>query len=282
MSLIGIKCDDLACYGEEFTFDECVACSLTGGPRRCHTPTPLIVAMAKAQHDRKDAGISATMLLDCPRKVALQSTEDWTEHPEDFWYRFRGSIAHMALEHYAIDLENVVCEVRRRKTYEVDGVDVAITGKPDLVDAARGFILDYKTCNSVGEKPISLGQPKPGHEEQVNIYADLCDGGVNMDTGEIERFEINLGGIHYMAFSKKRGGAGATAFYRKVPVRIWSADERHAFIVDRLRPIAEFKRSGKLPGLLMDEKFPNSRSWKCADKWCALRDACDEALDANE
>ena len=33
---------------------------------------------------------------DCPRKVALQTTEDWYEHPADFWSRFRGTLAHMA------------------------------------------------------------------------------------------------------------------------------------------------------------------------------------------
>lgn len=270
MALVGVKCDDIGSYGDEFTFKECIACSLAGGPRRCHAPTSLLVAMAKAQDDRRDAGISATMLLDCPRKVALQTTEDWTEHPADFWSRFRGTLAHMALEHYAVDAEHLVNEVRRRKTYEVDGVEIAITGKPDHIDRERGLILDFKTCQSVAAKPVNAGTPKPGHEEQINIYADLCDGGVNMRTGEFEAIEIVAGGIVYLDMKS----------YRKVPVRIWSADERRAFIVERLRPIADFRRTGALPGLLFDET--GRRSWKCSAKWCALREACDAAVNGGE
>jgi hypothetical protein len=270
--LVGVKCDDIGAYADEFSFEECIACSLAGGPRKCHAPTALLVAMAQAQHDRKDAGISATMLLDCPRKVALQTTEDWYEHPADFWSRFRGTLAHMALEHYAVDAEHLVNEVRRRKTYEVDGVEIAITGKPDHVDVSRGLILDFKTCQSVGAKPVGAGKPKDGHEAQVNIYADLCDGGVNMTTGEFETIEVTRGGIVYLDMKS----------YRKVPVNIWPAEERRAFIVERLRPIADYRRTGVLPGLLYDTERPTMRSWKCASKWCALREHCDLAAGRGE
>lgn len=265
MSLIGVKCDDVAHYADEFTFDECIQCSLSGGPRRCHAPTGLLVAMASAQRDRKDAGVSATMLLDCPRKVALQTTHDWTEHPSDFWSRFRGTLWHHAVEHYAVQSDALVNEVRRRKSYNVDGVDMQITGKPDHVNTDRGLILDFKSCASVTAKPISAGKPKDGHEAQLNIYIDLCDGGANMQTGEIEHIAINTAGIVYLDMKS----------YRKVPIRIWSADERHAFIVDKLRPLKVFRETGELPGLLYNER--GRRSWKCAHKWCALRDVCDAA-----
>ncbi len=268
MALVGIKCDDLAHYGEEFSFDTCIACSLAGAPRRCHAPTSLLVAMAKAQDDRRDAGISATMLLDCPRKVALATETDWCEHPADFWSRFRGTLWHHAMEHYGVVADHIDDEVRRRKTYDVDGVPMAITGKPDHVNKQRGLVLDFKSCTSVTAKPISLGKPKESHEEQINIYIDLCDGGARLDTGEIEHVAIAQAGIVYLDMKS----------YRKVPVRVWSADERHAFIVDRLRPIARYRREAILPDLLFDDK--GRRSWRCASKWCALREACDAATDA--
>ena len=265
MALVGVLCDDIAAYGDEFTFDQCIACSLAGQPRRCHAPTPLLVAMAEAQRDRKDAGVSATMILDCPRKIALQGQHDWREHPASYWARFRGTLAHAMLEQYAPPTDAAIIEVRRRKTYTVDGVDIAITGKPDYIDVERGLLLDYKTTQSLDRAPVKQGKPKPDHEEQINIYADLCDGGARLDTGEIEDIQITAGGIVYMDMKS----------YRKVPVRIWEPDEREAFIVERLRPLAAFRATGELPPVLTEPG--GQRSWKCAHKWCALREVCDWA-----
>lgn len=265
MALVGVLCDDMAAYGDPFSFDQCIACSMAGTPRRCHAPTPLLVAMAEAQRDRQDAGVSATMILDCPRKIALQSQHHWHEHPTSYWARFRGTLAHAMLEQYAPPSDTTVVEVRRRKTYTVDGVDIAITGKPDYIDVARGLLLDYKTTQNLEHAPVKHGKPKEGHEEQLNIYADLCDGGARLDTGEVEDIQIVAGGIVYMDMKS----------YRKVPVRMWDPDERETFIVERLRPLAAFYASGELPPILVDDK--GQRSWKCAHKWCALREVCDWA-----
>ncbi|MCA9862086.1 MAG: hypothetical protein KC432_03670 [Thermomicrobiales bacterium] len=226
----------MAAYGDPFSFDQCIACSLAGQPRRCHAPTPLLVAMAEAQRDRKDAGVSATMILDCPRKIALQGQHDWYEHPASYWERFRGTLAHAMLEQYAPPSDAAIVEVRWRKTYTVDGVDIAITGKPDYIDTERGLLLDYKTTQNLGHAPVKHGKPKEMHEEQINIYADLCDGGARLDTGEIEAIQIK---------------------------------------VERLRPLAEFYATSTLPPILVDDK--GQRSWKCAHKWCALREVCDRA-----
>jgi hypothetical protein len=61
--------------------------------------------------------------------------------------------------------------------------------------------------------------------------------------------------------------------FRKIPVRVWSADERLAFIQELARPFVESKVYGTLPPVLYE---PNgNRSWRCSSKLCALREVCD-------
>lgn len=284
MPLVGVRCDSKQHYGQRYSFDECLECAISGGPRRCNVPYPMLVAMAQAQHGRKDAGISATMILDpCPRKVALSLEEDFYEHPEDFLARFNGTLWHAALEQYSTPSDDVIEEVRFRKTYTivVDGVEYefALTGKPDHINKARKLILDYKTCQSVFAKPVSLGKPKPNHEEQLNIYIDLVDGGEVVKTGEVVHIEIEHAGIVYVSPGARKPpnptGEPQSRF-RKVPIRVWSPEERREFIVAKARPFVEAKVRGELPPLLYDEKTGN-RHWLCASKFCALRDACDAA-----
>lgn len=257
--LVGVICED---DGQQYPFDECIACSLNGGPRRCNFPPSLMIAMARNKSERKDAGISATAILDCPRKVILTRETDYHERPSAYWARFRGTIGHLMHEHYAPDLDHIVQEVRRRKTIDVDGVPVEITGKPDWVDVERGLIVDFKSVKSVNVKPIKDGLPKEGHTEQVNVYAWLCAGGTNMDTGEIEHFEIAKGGIQYFCMS------GTV----KVGVDIWPLDETEAFVRERLRPQVRYQRTGELPPFWRDER--GNRHVLC--NYCPVREVCDE------
>lgn len=284
MPLVGVKCDSPQHYGQTYSFPDCLNCAIEGGPRRCNVPYPMLVAMAQAQHGRKHAGISATMILDvCPRKVVLSLSEEFYEHPEDFLARFNGTLWHTALEKYSTPSVRVIEEVRFRKRYPVtvDGetVDFELTGKPDHVNLDRLLILDYKTCASVFAKPVSQGLPKPTHEEQLNIYLDLLDGGEVVKTGERVDIRIEQAGIIYVSPGARKPAnptGEPQSRFRKVPVRVWSADERHDFIVRRARPFVESKLRGELPPLLYDEKT-GKRHWLCASKFCALREACDLA-----
>jgi hypothetical protein len=223
--------------------------------------------MSKAKRERADAGISATMLLDCPRKVVLMAEEDYYEHPSKYWARFRGTIGHLMMEAYGSEEENVVQEVRFRKTVEVDGVDIEITGKMDWVDLTRKLIIDFKSTKSINRKPIKDGEPKEDHPKQVSIYRWLLWGGMNMETTDLlpemkEQFiEIERAGILYFDMSGTK----------KVAAPLWSLDETEAFIIERLRPIAQYKQGGKLPPIWMNER--GYRHILC--DWCALRDVCD-------
>jgi hypothetical protein len=264
MGLKGVLCD---ADGEAYSFDECLACARAGGPRRCDNPLPLLVAMSKNQRERKDAGISATMLLDCPRKVILMQEEDYYEKPSSYWARFRGTIGHLMMEAYGSDEANVVQEIRFRKSVEIDGVSIEITGKADWTDLKRKLLIDFKSTKSINRKPIKDGLPKEDHPKQVSIYRWLMWGGVNMETTDLlpemktQHIEIDQAGILYFDMSGTK----------KVAAPLWSLDETEAFIIERLRPIVRYRTDKEMPPLWMNER--GYRHVLC--DYCALREACD-------
>ena len=227
------------------------------------------MAMSRNQEDRKDAGMSATMILDCPRRVILSKEHDFYERPEDYEARFYGTIGHAGFEMYGGEFEGVIQEQRYRRSLDVDGVEVEITGKSDWVDKERHLIIDYKFIDSVTSKPVSVGLAKDGHESQVNVYRWLVAGGTNMVTGEVDHIDIEYGGIHYVTRGKKVDKNKPTA--RKVAVNIWTLEETEEFIRERLRPHVVYQQTKELPPILTDEK--GRRHYFC--NYCPLREACD-------
>src|SRR5690606_7046191 len=101
----------------------------SGSDRWCHAPYALIKGMASNSEERKDAGLSATMLLDpCARRVILQQEEEFHEPPSRYWARFRGTIGHLMMEQYDDGGEGIIQEVRFKKTIELDGEEIEVTG----------------------------------------------------------------------------------------------------------------------------------------------------------
>lgn len=264
MPLAGVLCDDPREKGQRYSFDACLACARTGGPRKCQNPYQLIYAMSRNQIERKDAGISATMLLDCPRRVILQAEEPYFEAPSAYWPRLRGTIGHLLVEQYGDGLEPKIAEVRFRKSVEVQGVQVEITGKPDMILPERKLIIDYKSNKNVDDpyQPMKKGQAKVEHVEQVNIYRWLLAGGVNMDTGEITHVDIEEGQIHYFDMMR---------WLPPTSVPIWPLEETEAFIKRHLDPLITYQLGGEMPHLLTDI-WGERHNW-C--NYCPVREQCD-------
>lgn len=258
MPLVGSRCDD---DDNVYSFEECVGCALAGGPRRCHNPLPLIVAMSKNSEERSDAGISATMLLDCPRKVIIGQEVDYHERPSAYWARFRGTIGHLMMETYGQGHDHIIQEVRRRKKVEVDGVQFEVTGKPDWIDVQRKLIIDFKSIKSINAKPVNQGEAKEGHREQVSIYRWLCHGGTNMVSGEVEFLDLDLAGILYFDMTGTR----------KIAVELMSLEETEAFVIERIRPLVKYKTNKVLPAFLQGRN--SDRSPLC--NYCPVREECD-------
>lgn len=218
--------------------------------------------MASNNEERKDAGLSATMLLDpCPRRVILQQEEEFYESPSSYWARFRGTMAHLMMEQYDDGGEGIIQEIRFRKSVVVDGEEIEITGKMDHVDTNTRTIIDYKSIKSINAKPVNKGKPKREHEQQVSIYRWLLDGGVNMETGEIVHHEIDRAGIIYFDMTGTL----------KIGATMMSLEDTEDFIIERVRPLIHYRKTGELPDLMKNER--GQRHPFC--RFCAVKDACD-------
>ena len=262
MPLVGVLCEDPRHFGEPHTFEEYLDL-LKRGECKTHCPIEMVVAMARNNEERSDAGVSATMLLGCARQVALASEYDYFEFPSQYWHRFRGTLGHFMLEYYDEGDPDVIREIRMFKSIEVLGKTVVLSGRPDKINVRIKLILDYKSTKEV---PL---EPKLSHEQQVNIYRWLLAGGVRGDTGEIVNIEIERGGIQYFDMNEPM----------KHTVPIWPLEETEAFIVERLTPIVRWQVTGELPPVWYDN---GRRHPLCNPKWCPLRKVCDDRAKAEK
>lgn len=264
MPLTGVVCDDPRYRNQTYAFDECLACARNRGPRSCNNPYQLIYAMTQNKVERKDAGLSATMLLDCPRRIILQQEEDYQERPSAFWARLRGTLAHLLVERYGEGIGNNIAEVRFRKSIEVDDDVIEISGKPDLILLDHNVIVDYKSNKDVDDdfQPMKNGKAKHEHIEQVNIYRWLLAGGTNTETGETVNVEIEKGEIHYFDLMR---------WLAPIEVPIWPLEQTEAMIRKHALPLVRYRKEGKLPAMLTD--FWGDRHAFCS--FCPVREQCD-------
>lgn len=267
--LKGVKCDSVLpeYNGQELPFEHCLKCARVGhgiddgfGLRWCHAPYAQIKAMARNQEDRRDAGLSVTMLLDnCPRSVILKQEHDYYEAPSKFYARFRGTLGHLMMEEYDDGGEGIIQEVRFSKSITVLGEEIEITGKMDHVDTVNKLILDYKSVGSINTKPINQGTPKDEHVWQINFYRWLLLGGVRMDTNEEVFHDIERAALIY--FDMKG--------IRKIKAELFDLDDVEREIRNRVLPYALHKRDGELPP---PTTMFNADKWMCNN--CPVKDTC--------
>jgi hypothetical protein len=266
MPLRGVICSDTK---EQFSFEECLLCAKNGEPRHCHNSYQLLKAMSLNGVERKDAGLSATMLLDkCKRRVILQAEEEYWEDPEDMWPRVRGSAFHTFIENYSEGLEPFLQEVRLRKSIEVDGAEIEITGKPDLILLDRKLIIDFKSVRDVKSPYLKIldGEAVESHIQQINIYRWLAWGGWTISDDSEQMFvEVDKGGIQYFDMMEQV----------KCSVPIWSIEETESFIREQVKPLAHYELTGELPPIMMDTVW-NRRHKMCST--CPVRKQCDARI----
>ncbi len=274
MPLTSIKCSSQnpAYTNEELSFDKCLSCARVAsgvddgsGMRWCNAPYALIRAMQQNSEQRKDAGLSVTMLLDsCPRRVILQQENDYSESPMSYWARFRGTIGHLMMEEYDEGGEGIIQEVRFSKKIKVLGEEIEITGKMDHVDTVREYILDYKSVGSINTKPINQNEAKEDHALQVNFYHWLLRGGTRMDTGEQVDHPLKKAAIIY--FDMK----GIT----KVPAPLLDLQEVEDILVSRLEQFVLYQQTGVYPDVLT---LPSGKPHYLCQA-CPVKSICDSIV----
>jgi hypothetical protein len=236
-------------------FDECIRSCREGN---CLYPLHLLARIPQKLTERENIphDFSATALTMCPRAFALEDRLDYAEHPQDFIARDRGDSHHKWIDDSG-PFEGVSQETRVFKMYNVldDPEDAfELSGKADWVDTVLHEIGDHKTT---GWTPK---QPYDSHEAQVNVYADLWDGGID-----------EAGNRYYETFGKLWIEYFDGRSYSKHEVRSWSPEERKAFIEERGTELVRTRRD---PNYLPPRLDEHPKDMRC--KYCPVRDECEE------
>lgn len=176
MPLTRIECADFALKKKGQTVilpvAECLKCAL-GRNNGCNYTYEVLNAMYGASQDRGDNISTTAVITSCMRSEVLRRKTDYTEHPDDMWAAFKGTLTHAVLERNIApgDWGEV------RVWAPVPGYEGRfISCRPDLVSPKHGILWDYKTAKRI---------PQWGHvwgdqEAQLQVNRWIIDHAVHV------------------------------------------------------------------------------------------------------
>ena len=223
-------------------------------------PQTFMNVLERPTYNKGRAHLSATQLLNSPKIVALtKKFEDELEQDasEMVWSIF-GSAVHNILEHGKDDHHLV----EERIHAEFDGwhisgaVDLQIMN-PDGVD-----IRDYKTTSV-----WAVMNEKPEWEDQLNVYAWLVE--------KVKKTPVtSLGIVAILRDWKERESKQKENYpeapIKELPIRLWSMDERTAYISSRIaiHSFCDFaiETDGDLPDCTPSEMWEKPTTWAIKKK----------------
>lgn len=259
MPITGVVCYD----GSYQEFDRCIDCHINrkACAKECHVPVQSIKSMRDNHLHRKDANISMSTLIACPRAVAIEELYDLYEPVISGYNKFRGTLIHALMEE---DRDPPPWVIRERRIY-MDVLGERLTGKPDEVDTKYGILVDYKSKDNL---PL---RPDESHEFQFNGYAHLLRNGYFVDTNEKANIDIRIIGAHYLTFKTKLDKA-----FKKMVYPVWSDDKAQTIIEQRMAPLYAWKHHRVFPDC---DPYVRGR-WKCqCEKW--EEQLADRGIDLN-
>jgi len=206
-------------------------------------------------YSKGKAHLSVTQLLNSPKIVALtKKFEDEIEQDaSDMVWSIFGSAVHNILEHGKD--ENHIVEQRIHKEYE----GWHISGAIDLqvVNNAGIDVKDYKTTTI-----WAVMNEKVEWEIQLNIYAGLVE--------DVKKIPVTSVGIVAIIRDWNRRESTTREGYpeapiKELPIRLWTKEERDAFISKRIasHSACEFalETDSKLPDCTPEEMWEKPTVW---------------------
>lgn len=206
-------------------------------------------------YSKGKAHLSVTQLLNSPKIVALTKKfeEEIEQDASDMVWSIFGSAVHNVLEHGKD--ENHIVEQRIHKNYEgwdISGaIDLQVIN-PDGID-----VKDYKTTTV-----WAVMNEKVEWEVQLNIYAGLVE--------DVKKIPVTSVGIVAIIRDWNRRESTTREGYpeapiKEIPIRLWSKEERDAFISNRisLHSACEFalETDGELPDCTPEEMWEKPTVW---------------------
>jgi hypothetical protein len=218
-------------------------------------PQTFMNVLDRPTYSKGKAHLSVTQLLNSPKIVALtKKFEDEIEQDaSDMVWSIFGSAVHNILEH-GKDEEHIV-EERLHKEYDgwhISGaIDLQILN-PDGID-----VKDYKTTSA-----WAVMNEKIDWENQLNMYAGLVE--------DVKQVPVTSVGIVAIIRDWSRREAGTREGYpeapvKEIPIRLWTKEERNAYISSRvaLHSACDFalETDGALPDCTPAEMWEKPNVW---------------------
>jgi hypothetical protein len=218
-------------------------------------PATFINVLDRPTYSKGKAHLSVTQLLNSPKIVALtKKFEDQIEQDAaDMVWSIFGSAVHNVLEHGKDD--NHIVEQRIHKEYEGWNISGAIDLQ--VVNDKGIDVKDYKTTTV-----WAVMNEKIEWEVQLNIYAGLVE--------DVKKIPVTSVGIVAIIRDWNRRESTTREGYpeapiKEIPIRLWSKDERDAFISNRiaLHSACEFaiETDGDLPDCTPDEMWEKQTTY---------------------
>jgi hypothetical protein len=223
-------------------------------------PQTFMNVLERPTYSKGKAHISATQLLNSPKIVALtRKFDDQIEQDasEMVWSIF-GSAVHNVLEHGKDD--NHLVEERIHAEFDgwhiTGAVDLQILN-PDGVD-----VRDYKTTSV-----WAAMNEKPEWEDQLNVYAWLVE--------KVKKVPVtSLGIVAILRDWKERESKQKEGYpeapIKELPIKLWSMEERTAYIESRiaLHSSCDFalETDGDLPDCTPAEMWEKPTTWAIKKK----------------
>jgi hypothetical protein len=218
-------------------------------------PQTFMNVLDRPTYSKGKAHLSVTQLLNSPKIVALTKKfeEEIEQDASDMVWSIFGSAVHNILEHGKD--ENHIVEQRIHKEYEGWNISGAIDLQ--VVNPKGIDVKDYKTTTV-----WAVMNEKFEWEVQLNIYAGLVE--------DVKRIPVTSVGIVAIIRDWNRRESTTREGYpeapiKELPIRLWSKEERDAFIANRiaLHSACEFalETDGELPDCTPEEMWEKPTVW---------------------
>lgn len=218
-------------------------------------PQTFMNVLDRPQYSKGKAHLSVTQLLNSPKIVALtKKFEDQIEtDAADMVWSIFGTAVHNVLEHGKDD--NHIVEQRIHKEY--DGWHISGAIDLQVVNDQGIDVKDYKTTTV-----WAVMNEKIEWEMQLNLYAGLVE--------DVKKIPVTSVGIVAIIRDWNRRESTTREGYpeapiKELPIRLWSKEERDAFISNRiaLHSACEFalETDGELPDCTPEEMWEKPTVW---------------------
>jgi len=218
-------------------------------------PQTFVNVLDRPTYSKGKANLSVTQLINSPKIVALTKKfdEELEQDVADMVWSIFGSAVHGILEHGKDD--NHIVEERIHA--DLDGYK--ISGAIDLQIKGDNFvdIKDYKTVSV-----WSVMNEKIEWEQQLNIYAWLVERAKGVPVASVGIVAIIRDWSRREAATKE---GYPEAPIKEIPIRLWSFEQREAFIKERIHAHAEaelaIETDGDMPECTPSEMWEKPTVW---------------------